>query len=312
MRLRTMLSVTLAALSFSAPQHARAWHDEGHVYSATAAVRALPDDVPAFFREAERTVAHCALDPDIERHDALPQLKAATSPEHYLDWGYLGDRKLPATRAEFIALCAELDLPPERVGYLPYALTEATQRLALAFAEHRADPSNEHVRMKCLVYAGRLAHYAADLHMPLHTTVHWDGRAGADFESPRTGIHVNVDALPTKIPFDELFATLPEPKAHDDVFALVRRELKRSNALVDRVYELKGEIPAWDDVQLESEAVRAFTRGRMQAAAKLIASLHLTAWRLSADLSLPDWHDRTIYDAGFDESRIPPQPHVDE
>ena len=62
---------------------------------------------------------------------------------------------------------------------LPYSIAEWTQRLTIAFAEHRNDPENPHVRAKCLVFAGILSHYAADLHMPLHTSIHWDGRDDA-------------------------------------------------------------------------------------------------------------------------------------
>ncbi len=89
--------------------------------------------------------------------------------------------------------------------------------------------------MKCLVYAGRLAHYAADLEQPLHTTVDYDGRTQAakdaknkTFKSPHTGIHTKVDALPTKMPYDQLFKDpLPAPQARDDVFALVQEELRK-------------------------------------------------------------------------------------
>jgi len=263
-------------------------------------------------------VAHCALAPDLARHDALPQLKAAESSEHYLDLEYLGGRALPETRAGFHKLCAELEIAPERVGTLPYAVVEAAQRLTLAFAEHRAHPENEHVKMRCLVYAGQLAHYAADLHMPLHTTVHWDGRAqkkegqGAQsYRSPRTGIHARIDALPTKLPYAAQFDALPAPEAHADMFALVKRELAASHALVDRAYALEPKLPALEAMSLESRAVRRFTVDRMHAAAKLIASLQLSAWRNSKGLKLPDWHDRAIYDSGFDEATIPPQPQAD-
>ena len=311
---RWMLAIAVPLLVLSWGGHrAGAWHDEGHVYTTTAAMRALPDDVPAFFREGVRTVAHCALDPDLMRHDKLAQLKAAEYPHHYFDQEHLGDAPLPKTRAELIARCHELDVAVGRVGFLPYALVEATQRLTLAFAEHRANPDNAHVRMKCLVYAGRLAHYAADLHQPLHTTVHWDGRAEPpDYESPRTGIHVRIDALPTKLTYAELFAEpLSTPTAHDDVFALVKRELAASFALVDRAYALEADMPAHDEMSLDAAPVRRFTIERMRAAAGLIAALQLSAWRQSEDLSLPAWHERGIYDDGFDETKIPPQPQRD-
>src|SRR5581483_6890740 len=95
----------------------------------------------------------------------------AEGPEHYLDSELLKDRPLPPTRYRFIALCAELNLDPSKVGLVPYAIAEGTERLAIAFAEHRKWPQNPYIQQKALVYAGRLAHYSCDLCMPLHTTI---------------------------------------------------------------------------------------------------------------------------------------------
>jgi hypothetical protein len=82
---------------------------------------------------------------------------------------------------------------------LPYAIAEWTERLSIAFAEHRKYPANPYIQNKCLVYAGFLAHYAQDLCMPLHTTIHHDGRANPDGSTPKTGIHPRVDSLVEKL-----------------------------------------------------------------------------------------------------------------
>ena len=86
-----------------------AWHDEGHYYSAMAAVEALPDDVPAFFRDGAAVVAHGSIDPDVAKHRAAPQLRETEEPEHYLDLELLQGRPLPQTRNEYRALCAEMN-----------------------------------------------------------------------------------------------------------------------------------------------------------------------------------------------------------
>ncbi len=72
---------------------------------------------------------------------------------------------------------------------------------------------------------------------------------------------------------------------------------------------MEDDFSAWDDLSLKSKAARQFTIDRMHAAAKLIAALELSAWRNSAHVDLPRWLDRDIYDKGFDESKIPPQPN---
>ena len=146
--------------------------------------------------------------------------------------------------------------------------------------------------------------------MPLHTTIHWDGRYEEGVPYVRTGIHTKVDALPTKIPYNELFAEpLPTPLASRDVFTFTLDEFAKSHALVDRVYELEPDYPEWNDMRLADEEVRALTIERMRASAGFIADLYLSAWRNSANVDLPSWLDRSAFDEHFDPDRVPPQPN---
>lgn len=286
-----------------------AWHDEGHYYIARAATLALPDDVPAFFRDGQAAIAHGSLDPDVFKHRDLPQLNHCEFPEHFMDIELLQGRDLPPLRYDFLKLCYELDVDPAKAGTLPYAITEWTQKLTMAFAEYRANPDNPYVQAKCLVYAGILSHYAADLHMPLHTSVHWDGRMKEGEPYVRTGIHLKVDALPTKMPYNELFTEpLPTPLASPDIFRFVMDEFAGSHALVDRVYELEDALPEKADLSPLEGDVRSFTIERCRAAAAFTADLFLSAWRNSAKIEMHDWLDRSIFDEDFDPDHVPPQP----
>jgi hypothetical protein len=290
-------------------QTARAWHDEGHYYAAVAATKNLPDDVPAFFRDGSATVGHGALDPDVFKNPGLPQLNNCESPEHFLDAEMLEGRDLPALRYDYLKMCIKTGVDPTRAGTLPYSITEWTQRLTMAFAEHRKDPDNPHIRAKCLVFAGILSHYAADLHMPLHTTIHWDGRAVKGERYVRTGIHNKVDALPTKVPYNELFAEpLPTALASPDVFTFTLEELAASHAQVQRVYELEPKLPDWSDLSRLQGEVREFTIQRERSAAAFTADLFLSAWRNSANITTPSWLDRKVFDETFDPAVVPPQP----
>lgn len=308
---RTLILSVCASVTtlFACVQASHAWHDEGHYYTAIAAAKSMPEDVPAFFREGAPAVGHGALDPDVFKDRNLSQLNHCEFPEHFIDVELLQGRELPPLRYDYIKLCQELDVDPSKAGTLPYAITEWTQKLTMAFAEHRANPDNPYVRAKCLVYAGILAHYAADLHMPLHTSVHWDGRAEEGVPYVRTGIHNKVDALPTKIPYNELFAEpLPTPLVSRDIFTFTLDELTKSHARVDRVYELESSYPEWSDLNLKNDSVREFTTERTRAAAAFVADLFLSAWRNSADITMPPWLDRRIFDNDFDPATVPTQP----
>ncbi|MCC6679964.1 MAG: hypothetical protein IT445_03585 [Phycisphaeraceae bacterium] len=304
--------ILLLALIYPAV-NAHAWHDEGHLYSALAAVRALPDDVPQFFRDGRKTVAHCSIDPDTWRHDNAPQIGNATSSDHYLDWEMVADLELPATRSDYVKLCLEHDIDPQNAGYLPYAIVEGEQRLALAFAEHRRWPDNPHIQIKCLVYAGILSHLTADLQMPLHTTIDFDGRTtryddGSFSRSPRTGIHARIDALPTKLPYAQLFTEpLLISPIEGDLMQAVLGAFAASHSLVDRCYELEADLPQTPDLNLTDPQVIAFTIERTRAAASFTAAIFLRAWTDSAAMTPADWLDRATLDEHLDETQVPPQ-----
>ena len=282
-----------AVLCLSAP--ALAWHEEGHQAAARAAVAALGrDSLPAFFLAGADAVAHASLDPDCFTRPIAPaELHAAESPEHRFDLELLEGNRPPNRRYEYVALCAARKLDPSRPGFLPYAVAEYTQRLTVALAEHRRWPDNPYIRRKCLLYAGLLSHYAADLCQPLHTTIHYDGRAGADGNSPRSGIHLKMDALLGKLAVDAN-RPLADLKAapFDDLMAGIWAEVAASHAPVDRVYELEKDLPAYEAALDANSPSARFAADRLRACARFTASLYLTAWRDSQSIRFPEWHKR--------------------
>ena len=211
----------------------------GHGIIAEAADAGLPDDVPAFFREAGKQLAHLAGDPDRWKNPKAPHLRAAESPDHFLDLENFQGKDLPADRWKAIALLAELKQDPERTGMLPYAILENYERLCCAFRDYRETPDDPAVRAKCIVYAGVLSHLTGDLAMPLHTTRDYDGRPGADGKTEQKGIHAKIDAFPERngLTAEEMARGL-KAVAAEDVSARVRQALADSHAQVDRCYEL--------------------------------------------------------------------------
>lgn len=271
-----------------------AWHEKEHFGLTAAAGRLLGDDVPAFFREGViETAGQYAIDPDLFKHERTAQLAHAEMPEHFFDMEYFQDADLPRDRFDYYQLAYSRDLDPRRVGTLPWAVTEWTQKLTLAFAEHRRWPEAEHIQAKCLVYAGILSHYAADLHQPLHTTIHYDGRVDeAGDKSPRTGIHEKVDALLRKTTWPDDWLDGLVPRAYDDVWQATLEAMGESHRHVETVYELAVVLPDRRTPRTADPRVERFARDRARAAAGFIASLYLTAWRDSADIKPPHWLDR--------------------
>ncbi|MCE9588945.1 MAG: hypothetical protein K8S99_00290 [Planctomycetes bacterium] len=284
-----MLWTTALAALMGMATGAQAWHHETHEAAARYAVAALPNDLPGFFRAGGEGVAQFANDPDAFKHPKLPELAAGESPEHFFDLEMLKGEPIPANRYAYIALCEKLGVKPEKIGTLPYSVVEWTERLTLAFAEHRARPGDEAVKVKCFVYAGLLAHYAADLCQPLHTTIHFDGRADANGLSPRSGIHNKMDAIPHTVGVAwEKEATGLDAAPFEKLFPAIVEEIHRSNALVDRVYELEAKLPAKPSDEI-AEPVKALAVERYRAAVLITARLYRTAWEQSAGVKLPEW-----------------------
>jgi hypothetical protein len=270
--------LTLAVAATVAP----AWWVGGHETITEAAAANLPDDMPAFFRAAGRSMAHCAGDPDRWKNRQAVFLKAAVSPEHFLDMEDLGGHEPPPGRFPAMKLMAKIDRDPEKVGLLPYAIIEGYERLMCAFYDYRKESSHPAVAMKAIVYAGNLAHYTGDASMPLHTTRNYDGKPGPDGGVVQKGIHANVDAFPERNRFqpEEVCRGLTARAIDGDVFIHVVNFLKESHTHVEECYRLD----AAGAIVTPTDESRRFIMARCRAGAQLTMDLWYTAWLRSENL----------------------------
>ena len=267
-----------------------AWWPQGHSILTEAAVKASPAELPLFFREGSGFVAHTAQDPDVLKNKGMPHITDREAPEHFFDYEMMKGRALPEKRSEFLKLCNELKVMPSDVGYVPYSVAECTERLALAFAEHRKYPDNLYVQQKTLVYAGILSHYAEDLCMPLHVTVDHNGRALPNGKSPKTGIHSKVDSLIEKMDFQP--ADLAKGQKIVPLEALmpgIIAQIVATRTRIDETYKLEKQLPPENGEWTASPAIKAFATERARESVRFTAALYLTAWRKSKEVQLPQW-----------------------
>src|SRR6185503_1680734 len=117
--------------------YAGGWWSGGHETVAEAAAARLPDDVPAFFRNGGKHLAHFSVDPDRWKHRELNFLRREEEGNHFLDTEDLEGKKLPGTH-RFDAMkmiYTELKKEPNAVGLLPYAIMENFEKLTVAFRD---------------------------------------------------------------------------------------------------------------------------------------------------------------------------------
>ena len=269
-----------------------AWWGGGHGILTQASIKALPDELPEFFisESGESMIAHCAYDPDVSKNRDMAHARIAEHGEHYFDLELIKDNPIPTDRDAFIKLCAELELEPSKVGFLPYAVAEWTERLAIAFAEYRKWPDNPIIQYKCYVYAGFLGHYAQDMCQPLHLTVHFNGIVQEDGSKLHSGIHEKVDSSIEVLKLDPSeLAKDQNVQMVDELFPAIEKQIKDGFSLVDNVYEL---VEQFDALKEPSPELLDFTKDRSREGVRWTASLFLTAWKMSESIRLPGWLER--------------------
>jgi hypothetical protein len=282
------------------PAVTSAWWAGGHGIMTKAAIKSLPAEMPAFLREGGELAGHAALDPDVMKNKGLSLLRATEGPEHYIDWELLRGNRPPPTRWDYLRLCCSLNVGPDKAGLLPYAVAEGVQQLAMGLAEYRSWPNNRNIQLRCLIYAGHLAHYAQQTCQPLHLTIDFDGRALAGGASPKSGIHQAVDGLPENLhmtPSDLSSSVKASALNPDSLLAGVLAEIEASRRFIDTVYALEKQLMAVKPNAAASPAVTAFAFARCREAVRFTASLYVTAWKLSATIPMEKWLDRAGYDA---------------
>lgn len=280
--MRKLYLLAVPVLALTVVSIAPAWWVKGHEAITEAAATVLPDDVPAFFRAAGRSLAHCAGDPDRWKNREAHFLRSTVAPDHFLDLEDLDGNAPPRTRYLGYALFNTLKRDPEKVGTLPWAIMENYERLMLAFYDYRHEPSNPAVSMKAIVYGGNLAHYTTDISMPLHTTRDYDGRKGENGKSIQKGIHAKIDAYPevNKFTPEEVCRGLTAKAIEGDVFDHVVGFIKESHTYIDECYRLD----AAGAMSRPTDESRKFIMERCRAGAQFTVDIWYTAWLRSEKL----------------------------
>lgn len=186
-----------------------AWGNTGHRLIGVAAMRALPDDLPAFLRTpgAVADVGELAREPDRWKGAGQPHDRERDT-AHFVDMddqGRVMDQRgmtlaeLPRLKSEYDAALAKAGLDVNDAGWLPYAMMDAWQNLERDFAywrvltaaearetdlERQAWYRADRLRREALILRdiGVMGHYVGDGSQPHHTSIHYNG--WGDYPNP--------------------------------------------------------------------------------------------------------------------------------
>lgn len=258
------------------PALALAWGDEAHRAAVRGATAALPVEMRPFFTMNREFIAKHSLDPDY-----IPNRTTAQKGEHFLDIDEYGKppfKALPHDRAD-----AERKFGAETVaknGTLPWTIQREYDRLVAAFKA--ADWPEARLA------AAHLAHFAADVHMPLHSTKNYDGQFTGN-----TGIHlrIEIELMPRYHGGSVVAPAKAMKPGHVTEWAF--REVVRSWDLVQPL--LDADTQARKHAPLDSDAYYAelnrlagsLLSTRLREAAAALAGLYQQAWEQAGRPALP-------------------------
>ena len=142
-----------------------AWGFWGHKHINRSAVFALPEEMSSFYYNHIDFITEGSVIPDLRR--ALINDKAEPA-RHFID---IEDFKvtvdaLPRTAKDAYAKYDSIFL--QKSGYLPWYMQSLMDKLTLAFTRKN--------KSEILFLSAELGHYMGDAHVPLHTTVNYDGQ----------------------------------------------------------------------------------------------------------------------------------------
>lgn len=283
--------VVLALLACSAMSYG--WGFFGHKVVHQLAIYGLPKQMQAFFYRHQDHLVQKSVRPDERRRD-----DPAEAPRHFIDIDVYGNDAVHTMPEGWEAAAKRYTVDTlVKYGIVPWHVVRLKERLTNAFRTQNTD--------SILFYAADMGHYISDAHVPLHTTLNYDGQL-----TDQKGLH---SLWESKVP--EMHAAnyrlqnkkaVYFPNAEKAIWAIVRH----THSLVNQTLELEREASkeftdATKFVHVErNDQVRQYysddfakkyqqllgpmVERQMAASAEAVASFWYTCW---VDGGKPDLSD---------------------
>lgn len=308
--------ITAGAALMAPAQGAGAWGNTGHRLIAVAAVRGLPDELPAFLRTsaAAAEVGELAREPDRWKGAGQPHDRERDT-AHFIDLDAEGRAMnpngpsidaLPALKSQYEAALIAAGLDVDDAGYLPYAIMDGWQQLARDLAywrvlnaaearetdlERQAWYRADRERREALILRdlGVLGHYVGDGSQPHHVTIHYNGWNAATpnpegFTTSRQTHAMFEGAFTARVArLDAVEAAMPTARL--DGFELRARTARYLRATLGRTVPFYRLEKAGGFREADGRGA-AFVTERLAAGAAELRDLTVLAWRASGEASI--------------------------
>ena len=265
-----------------------AWGFLGHKTINRQAVFALPQPLFGFYKSHIDFITDHAVDPDQRRYT-----DTAEACRHYIDLERY-EKAMPIdTLPKFWKLAVEKYSADTLFAYgiVPYHVQTMLYRLTEAF-------KNKDVA-RILQLSADIGHYVADAHVPLHTSINYDGQL-----TQQHGIHALWETRIPEISLERYQLTvpithyLPDPNdtlwhcvetSHSHLSAVLQNEKQLSQEWgEERKFELVTDTKGKTKKQVKTDFALAYetrlnhmVENRMQTAITAVSSYWYTAWMLA-------------------------------
>jgi hypothetical protein len=295
LRLFVALALVAAALLAPGAPTVNAWGDEGHRFINLVAAQRLPDDMPAFFRNASARLSFLGPEPDRWRdnRELFKALSEVNGPDHFIDMDKTENfQALPNDRYLYSDWLRAHGKEPKDIGFLPYSMLEGYQKVQVLFRLWR-DPKHaaerDQIEQNIVYYAGVLGHYVGDASQPLHTTIHYNGWSTSSNPElfTREPLHWRFEGeyVKAQIKVADFSGLVNKATALADPFAEIMNHLFESFKQAPELYRM-DKTTRWDVNNTRPES-KQFVASRLAAGSQMLANLWYTAWINSAPVENP-------------------------
>jgi len=295
------------------PDVALAWGASGYRLVGELASQSLPSGIPEFLRapEAGRQIAEVARQPDWSKGSGDPH-DADSDPANY---ALVGDdlkisggpllSALPPTREAYDAALRRAGSGQYRAGYLPYAIIDGWQQLAMDLAYWRADFASarwaktpnerswflkdQYIREGLTIRdLGYLAHFVANGGQPMNVSVHangWGNYPNPQKFSNAKDLRARFEGtvVRTRIIEKDISAAMaPYRDCGCSIQRRVSDYLLATQKQVVNLYRIEKSGGLAGDTSED----RSFAVARLAAATSELRDLILDAWRASGGFSV--------------------------
>ena len=265
---------------------ASAWGEEGHRYINRVAAEHLPEDMPAFFRNAGTRLSFLGPEPDRWRDskELFKALSEVNGPDHFIDIDKPENfEALPNDRYAYADWLRAKGKDPKDIGFLPYSILEGYQKIQVLFRmwrDRQNEAERDQIEQNIIYYAGVVGHYVADGSQPLHTSIHYNGWSTSSNPQlyTREPLHWRFEGeyVKAQIKPEDFTGLVKTASRLQDPFADIMKYLLQSYDRVPDLYRM-DKTARWDANNRNADS-KKFVAERLAAGSQMLANLWYTAW----------------------------------